>query len=128
MAFDELKWTVAGSGLPGWGGGFPIRDIPGADWSGTPNKRLAAGLRPGAADLKAHSAEPATVPWWHSGTAPECVMICRYFCRQQVHRTPILERESCQFGDQLGVILRRFLLKGVPPQIFDHSSWGQNVI
>ena len=35
----------------------------------------SAGLRPGAADLKAHSAEPATVPWGNSGTASECMLI-----------------------------------------------------
>ena len=53
--------------VPGWGGGFPIRDIPGADWSINRDKRPAAVLRPGAADLKAHAPRP-----------PPCLCVVQY--------------------------------------------------
>ena len=45
--------------VPGMGRGIPFRDIPGADVRQGDLIRLAAGLRPGAADLKASPLPPA---------------------------------------------------------------------
>ena len=84
------RWQA--QGWPGWGGGFPIRDIPGADWSSSETIRQAAGLRPGAADLKAHSAGPATVPWGHSGTASENMLIVPVMIYEQVKLSPMVHK------------------------------------
>ena len=76
----EGRWQARGCPAGEWG--FPIRDIPGPDWYGVGNH--TPSVRPSAwrgGYLKAHSAEPATVPWCHSGTASERPLICRYLCR-----------------------------------------------
>ena len=49
-----------------------------------------AGLRPGAADLKAHSAGPATVPWGHSGTASENMLIVPVMIYEQFKLSPMV--------------------------------------
>ena len=40
--------------------------------------------------LKAHSAEPATVPWGHSGTASENMLIVPVMIYEQVKLSPMV--------------------------------------